>query len=103
MDWRVWALTSASVHLLILLVCFVLVYYDKWPSFHHRRVEKLSLGARIRIKQVVDEHWEELLDCAKNLIDARLEDGVGYFVKLSDSEFRSYSQNSRCFLLLPKN
>ena len=90
-------MTSASVHLLILLVCFVLVYCNCWPSFHHRKVENLSLGARIRIKQVVAEHWEELLDCAKNLIDARLEDGVGYFVKLSDSELRSYSQNSRCF------
>ena len=97
MNWRVWALTSASVHLLILLVCFVLVYCNCWPSFHHRKVEKLSLGARIQIKQVVAEHWDELLNCAKNLIDARLEDGVGYFVKLSDSELRSYSQNSRCF------
>ena len=56
MDWKVWALTSTSVHLLILLVCFVLVYYDKWPSLHHRRIKSLSLGARIRIKQVVDEH-----------------------------------------------
>ena len=83
LDWRVWAFTSASVHLLILLVCFALVYYDKWPSFHHRRIEKLSLGARIRIKQVVDEHWGELLTCAKNLIDARLEDGGKYFINHS--------------------
>ena len=55
-DWRVWALTSTSVHLLILLVCFVLVCCDKWPSFHHRRIKSLNLGARIRIKQVVVEH-----------------------------------------------
>ena len=68
-------MTSTSVHLLILLVCFALVYYDKWPSFHHRRIESLSLGARIRIKQVVEESWEELLNCAKDLLDARSEDG----------------------------
>ena len=122
MDWKVWALTSTSVHLLILLVCFVLVYYDKWPSFHHRRIKSLNLGARIRIKKVVDEHvicisqqklwhyqagggqacylylslkhcgifkqvveesWEELLNSAKDLLDARLEDGGKCFSKLS--------------------
>ena len=29
----------------------------------------------MEIKQVVEEHWEELLKCTKDLIDARLEDG----------------------------
>ena len=55
-DWRALTLTSTSVHLLVLLVCFVLVCCDKWPSFHHRRIKSLNLGARIRIKQVVVEH-----------------------------------------------
>ena len=68
-------MTSVSVHLLILLLCFVLVYFDKWPSLHHRRIEKLSPDDWTLIKEVVDESWDELLNCAKNLIDARLEDG----------------------------
>ena len=68
-------MTSPAIHLLILLVCFFLVYCGRWPSLHHRRIESLSLGARIRIKQVVDESWDELLNGAKDLIDARLEDG----------------------------
>jgi len=84
-DWRVWALTSTSVHLLILLVCFVLVCCDKWPSFHHRRIKSLNLGARIRIKQVVDENWDELLTCAKDLIDARLEDGWSDFSERTEN------------------
>ena len=78
MDWRVWALTSTSVHLLVLLVCFALAYCDKWPSFHHRKIKTLSLGTRIRIKQVVDESWDDLLNCAKDLIDAQLEDGGNF-------------------------
>ena len=49
-------MTSTSVHLLILLFCFALVCCDCWPSYHHRRIKTLSLGARIRIKQVVDKH-----------------------------------------------
>ena len=70
-------MTSVSVHLLILLLCFVLVYCDKWPSLHHRRInfKKLSPDDRTLIKEVVDESWDELLNCAKDLIDARLEDG----------------------------
>ena len=32
------------------------------------------------IKQVVDENWDELLNCAKNLIDAKLEDGETFFM-----------------------
>ena len=35
------------------------------------------------INQVVDENWDELLNCAKDLIDAKLEDGETYFNKLS--------------------
>ena len=73
--WRVWALSPLLAHLLILLVCLVLVKCDWWPSWHHRRIENLSLGARMEIKRVVEENWEELLKCTKDLIDARLEDG----------------------------
>ena len=62
-------------HLLILLVCFVLVKCDWWPSWHHRRIENLSLAARMEIKRVVEENWEELLKRTKDLIDATLEDG----------------------------
>ena len=72
-------MTSTSVHLLVLLVCFALVCCDKWPSFHHRRIKSLNLGARIRIKQVVDESWEDLLNSAKDLLDARSEDGRAKF------------------------
>ena len=43
--------------------------------FHHRTIKNLSSGSRRRIKQVMDEGWTELLQCAKNLIDAQLEDG----------------------------
>ena len=75
LDWRTWVLTSVSVHLLILLLCFVLAYCDKWPSLHHKRVEKLSPDDRTKIREVVEENWDELLKCSKNLIDARLEDG----------------------------
>ena len=75
-------MTSPAVHLLILAVCFLLVRCGWWPSYHHRRIENLSLGARKRITEVVDENWEELLRCAKDLLDARLEDG-NYFSKLS--------------------
>ena len=77
-------MSSVSVHLLILLLCFVLAYCDKWPSLHHRRVnfKKLSLDDRTLIKEVVDESWEELINCAKNLIDAQLEDGKKYYKEM---------------------
>ena len=81
MRWRLWAVTSLSVHLAILLVCFVLAYCGCWPSFHNRRIKNLSLGTRNRIKQVVDENWEGMLKCAKDLIDARLDDGQECFTK----------------------
>ena len=80
LDWRAWVLTSTSVHLLILLVCYVLVKCDCWPTLHHRRIKKLSHEGRTKIKQVVEESWEELLNCAKDLIDAKLEDGENYIV-----------------------
>ena len=35
------------------------------------------------IKQVVEESWEELLNSAKDLLDARLEDGGKCFSKQS--------------------
>ena len=107
-NWKLWALASPSVHLLFLLVCVVLVYCDLWPSIHHKKIKKLSLGARLKIKQVarnlflfvllrikrssrhlqktkknrgarknqvIEENWDKLLVCAKDLVDARLEDG----------------------------
>ena len=76
-------LTSVSVHLLILILCFVLAYCDKWPSLHHKRVEKLSPDDRTKIREVVEENWDELLKCSKNLIDARLEDGEKFIVYCS--------------------
>ena len=86
-NWKLWALASPSAYLLFLLVCVVLVYCDLWPSIHHKRIKKLSPGARRKIEQVVEQNWEELLACVKDLIDARLEDG----------ELRKELQSSRCF------
>ena len=85
MNWKVWTFSALLVHLFILLVCLVLVKCDWWPSWHHRRVENLSLGARTRIKQVVEESWEELLNSAKDLLDARLEDGGDEYL-INDSQ-----------------
>ena len=73
-DWRLWAIASPAVHLIILLLCFIFVRCGWWPSLHHRRIYSLSLRARTKINQVVEESWEELL-CAKDLMDTRLEDG----------------------------
>ena len=78
-----WTFSALLVHLFILLVCFVLVKCDWWPSWHHKRVENLSLGDRTRIKQLVEESWEELLQCVKDLIDTRLKDGKKYSPKFS--------------------
>ena len=78
MDWKAWALTSSGFHILILAVCFLLVYCHCWPSLHHRKIKSLNSLTRDRIKEVVDESWEELINCAKNLIDAQLEDGKKY-------------------------
>ena len=78
--WRVWALSPLLAHLLILLVCFVLVKCGCWPSWHHWRIGNLSLRARMDIKRVVEENWEELLQCVKDLIDTKLEDGKKIFM-----------------------
>ena len=82
MDWRIWALTPPALHLLILLLFFLLLCNGWWLSYHHRRIENLSLEARTTITELVDEHWENLLSCAKDLLDASLEDGNN-FTKLS--------------------
>ena len=75
-------MTSSTVHLVFLVILFVLVYCDGWPTLHHRRVENLSLEARTRIREVVEENWDTLIDCTKDLIDARLEDGEIHIIKL---------------------
>ena len=73
-------MTSSTVHLVFLVFLFVLVYYDRWPTLHHRRVENLSLEVRTRIREVVEENWDTLIDCTKDLIDARLEDGEKHII-----------------------
>ena len=79
-DWRIWTLASSSVHLVILLVVLLLVSCGWWPSWHHRRVESLNLETRSEICRVVNENWDQLLKIAKDLVDARLEDGEKYCV-----------------------
>ena len=74
-DWRIWTLASSSVHLVILLVVLLLVSCGWWPSWHHRKIESLDLETRSEICRVVNENWDELLKIAKDLVDARLEDG----------------------------
>ena len=74
-DWRIWTLASSSVHLVILLVVLLLVSCGWWPSWHHRRIEGLNLETRTEIARVVNENWDQLLKIAKDLVDARLEDG----------------------------
>ena len=81
-DWRLWAIASPALHLIIPLLCFILVRCGWWPSLHHRRIDSLSLRARTKINQVVEESWEELLLCAKDLMDTRLEDGKELSSKL---------------------
>ena len=47
---------------------------------HHRRIESLNLETRTEIGRVVNENWDQLLKIAKDLVDARLEDGEKYCV-----------------------
>ena len=96
-NWKLWALASPSVHLLFLLVCVVLVYCDLWPSIHHKKIKKLSPGARRKIEQVVEQNWEELLACVKDLIHARLEDGE------LQKELQSSHTSNLSFLLHGQN
>ena len=74
-DWRSWTLTSSSVHLVFLVVCFVLAYYNLWPSWHHKKINNFSPAAQGLIRKVVNDNWGKLLDLTRDLIDARLEDG----------------------------
>ena len=75
-NWRAWALTSNISFLVLLIVIFILVSCDCWFQFHHRRVKNVDLAARLRINQLVEENWLQLLDLAKEVLDFRLEDGI---------------------------
>ena len=66
---------SSSVHLVFLVVCFVLAYYNLWPSWHHKKINNFSPAAQGLIRKVVNDNWGKLLDSTRDLIDARLEDG----------------------------
>ena len=79
-DWRAWTLTSSSVHLVFLVVCFVLAYYNLWPSWHHKKIKNFSPATRDLIREVVNDNWKKLMDSTRDLIDARLEDGENYIV-----------------------
>ena len=76
LDWRAWALTSTISFLVLLVFVLILVSCDCWPKFHHRRVKNVDLGARLKINQLVEENWQQLLDLAKEVIDCRLADGI---------------------------
>ena len=75
-DWRAWALLSNLYFLAILIFVLLLVSYDIWPQFHHRRVKNVDLAARLKINQVVEQNWKQLLDLAKEVLDCRLADGI---------------------------
>ena len=94
-----WSLASPSLHLLILLLCFALVTCGWWPSSHHRRVDKLSLGARMKIKLVVEENWDELLKRTKDLIDATLEDGEKIVTKSFWTKMLTLSSKTTIFFI----
>ena len=40
----------------------------------------MDLGARLKINQVVEQNWHQLLDLAKEVIDCRLDDGIQQIV-----------------------
>ena len=62
--------------LAVLIFVLLLVSYDIWPQFHHRRVKNVDLAARRKINQLVEQNWQQLLDLAKEVLDCRLEDGI---------------------------
>ena len=75
-NWRAWALTSHISFLVLLIVVLILVSCDCWSQLHHRRVKNVDLAARLRINQLVEQNWLQLLDLAKEVLDCRLEDGI---------------------------
>ena len=75
-DWRSWALASTISFLVLLIFVLTLVSCDYWPQFHHRRVKNVDLAARLKINQVVEQNWKQLLDLAKEVLDCRLADGI---------------------------
>ena len=76
LNWRAWALTSTISFLVLLVFVLILVSYNIWPQFHHRRVKNVDLTARLKINQLVDQNWKQLLDLAKEVLDCRLADGI---------------------------
>ena len=73
-------MTSTISFLVVLVLVLILVSYDIWPHFHHRRVKNVDLNARRRINQLVEQNWQQLLDLAKEVIDCRLADGIQLIV-----------------------
>ena len=71
-------MTSNILFLVLLILVLILVSCDCWSQLHHRRVKNVDLDARLRIKQLVEENWQRLLDLAKEVLDCRLEDGIIY-------------------------
>ena len=82
MDWRLWALTSCLGFLLLLVLIFLLVTADCWPHHHHRRVKNLDSDQRSQIREVVDNNWENLWNCAKDVQVGRLKDGLSFGLTL---------------------
>ena len=69
-------MTSTISFLVLLVFVLILVSCDCWPEFHHRRVKNVDLAARLKINQVVEQNWKQLLDLAKEVLDCRLADGI---------------------------
>ena len=69
-------MTSTISFLGILVLVLDLVSCDWWPRFHHRRVKNVDLDDRLKIDQLVEQNWKQLLDLAKEVLDCRLEDGI---------------------------
>ena len=73
-------MTSTISFLVILVLVLILVSCDCWPRYHHRRVKNVDLNARLKINQLVEENWLQLLALAKEVLDCRLEDGIQIFI-----------------------